>query len=67
MSWYSTGLLSFEKMNCVDTWYYINTQNIYVDIVLYILAIFNFDKDNEDSNSREKPEDYRALLTNDIL
>ncbi len=61
------GKLYFEKMICIDAWEYINSKNIYVDIVLYILSIFNFDKNNKDSNSREKAEEYRAFLTNDIL
>lgn len=61
------GKLYFEKMICIDAWEYINSKNIYVDIVLHILSIFNFDKNNKDSNSREKAEEYRAFLTNDIL
>ncbi|MGL5246141.1 MAG: hypothetical protein ACRC8C_01070, partial [Mycoplasmoidaceae bacterium] len=61
------GKLYFEKMICIDAWEYLNSSNIYVDIVLHILSIFNFDKNNKGTNSKEKAEEYKTMLTNEIL
>ncbi|MGL4616605.1 MAG: hypothetical protein ACRCUM_00040 [Mycoplasmoidaceae bacterium] len=61
------GKLYFEKMICIDAWEYLNSSNIYVDIVLNILSIFNYDKNNKGTNNKEKAEEYRTMLTNEII
>lgn len=61
------GKLYFEKMIYIDAWEYLNSNNIYVDIVFHILSIFDYDKNNKGTNSKEKAEEYKEMLTNEIF